>query len=106
MIVDMLVLLIIHHEHARYQLSSRLPYLIGHLAAHLELSGQTTGMFHIKLLTNLAPLSNIGQIDWHALEVTTVGFGGALLKPREKAQDLLCAGLSPTLITMFPVLNF
>jgi hypothetical protein len=39
------------------------PCLTGHLAAHLELSGRMTGMFHLKLLINLAPLSIAGQID-------------------------------------------
>ena len=31
----------------------------------LELSGRTTGTFHLKLLINLAPLSIACQIDWH-----------------------------------------
>ena len=91
MIADMLVLLIIHHEHAGYRLSSRQPCLTGYLAAHLELSGQTTGMFHLKLLINLAPLSITGQIYWHTPKVMTVQSGGALPKPREKARDLLRA---------------
>ena len=76
-IVDTLVLFTLHHEHAGYRLCSRLPCLTGHLAVHLELSGHTTSMFHLKLLINLVSLSIAGQINWHAPEVTTVRFGGA-----------------------------
>jgi hypothetical protein len=45
MITDMLVLLIMHREHVGYRLSSRQPYLVGHLASYLELSRQTPACF-------------------------------------------------------------
>ena len=85
MIADTPILLIIHHEHARYRLCSQQPCLTGHLAVHLELSGQMTGMLHPKSLINLVPLSIAGQIDWHALRSQPFGLVVPFQRPKRSS---------------------
>ena len=63
----MLVLITLHHAHAGYRLFSRLPYLAGHLAVYLELSGQTSACSTLNYRSTFSRCQLQGQIDWHAL---------------------------------------
>jgi hypothetical protein len=65
-----------------------------------------TGMFYLKLLINLAPLSIAGQIDWHTPKVTIVWSGGALPKPGEKLGIRSVRPLPPALIIVSSALIF